>query len=92
MKRERESSRPVIEAGNFAEGQGRNAVRAWQAVLLATLLVVFPVTTAMRFSSTSSSRVLRARERGGIGTSRVHRVTRTTIAESVTWMTPERSG
>ncbi len=49
MKRERERRRPVPEAGNRTEGRRWSAARAWQAVLLAVVLVVFPVTTAMGF-------------------------------------------
>jgi hypothetical protein len=49
MKRERERSRPVIEAGNGTKGRRWGTARAWQAALLATVLVVFPVTTAMGF-------------------------------------------
>jgi len=49
MKRERERSRPFIEAGNRTEGRKWDMARAWRALLLATVLVVFPVTTAMAF-------------------------------------------
>ncbi len=49
MKRERERSGPVIEAGNRTEGRKWDAARAWGAILLVSGLVVLPVTTAMAF-------------------------------------------
>ena len=49
MKHKRERSRPFIEGENRTEGRKRDMARAWRALLLATVLVAFPVTTAMAF-------------------------------------------
>ena len=49
MKRERETRRPVPEAGNRTEGRRWGTARAWQAALVAMVLLLFPVTTAMGF-------------------------------------------
>ena len=49
MRRKRERRRSAIEHGNRKDERRWGTARAWQAVLLASVLVVFPVTTAMGF-------------------------------------------
>ena len=49
MKRQRKGRVSMLESGNHTKGHGRDKATGWLTLLLATALVVFPVTTAVAY-------------------------------------------